>query len=105
MPGLKDPRGVKKAIGTTGQVEYRLVDDQYSRLATQWLQQNFKEQQLPEEKEKLDALLSDLSRGIALPATLEALYYYVRDNDSKKIVPSYPIVLVKKVSIAGRDIS
>src|SRR4030042_1920387 len=30
LPGVKDPRAVQKAIGTTGRVEYRLVDDAYT---------------------------------------------------------------------------
>jgi hypothetical protein len=42
LPGVKDPRAVKKAIGTTGLVEYRLVDDEYSGKATEWLRANFK---------------------------------------------------------------
>ena len=105
MPGVKDPRGVKKAIGTTGRVEYRLVDDRYSKLATEWLQQNYKGKALPEEKDDLENLLTVISTGIKLPNSLEVLYYYVREANTKKIVPSYPIVLEKKVSIAGDDIN
>jgi preprotein translocase subunit SecD len=32
LPGVKNPSGVKKAIGTTGSLEYRLVDDKYSAM-------------------------------------------------------------------------
>ena len=38
LPGVKDPKAVKKAIGTTGRVEYRLVDDEDTGKAGEWLQ-------------------------------------------------------------------
>ncbi len=105
MPGVRDPQGVKKAIGTTGRVEYRLVDDRYSKMATDWLQANYKEKGFPEEREKLDELAGRISEGIKLPVQMEVLFYYVRDVNTKKIVPSYPIVLERNVSIAGDDIN
>jgi preprotein translocase subunit SecD len=105
LPGVKDPRAVKKAIGTTGQVEYRLVDDDYTNKARVWLQQNFRDKKLPEETDRQDKLLSDIAAGIQLPKNREALYYWDRPKDSKKIIPAYPIVLNKEVAIAGSDIS
>jgi preprotein translocase subunit SecD len=33
LPGLQDPTSVKNAIGTTGSLEYRLVDDEYTNKA------------------------------------------------------------------------
>lgn len=105
LPGVKDPRAVKKAIGTTGRVEYRLVDDEYTNKASEWLQANYKEKGLPEDLEKLDKLLADITVGTKLPNNREALYYWDRKKDSKKTLPMYPIVLLKEVAIAGSDIS
>jgi len=84
LPGVKDPKGVKKAIGTTGRVEYRLVDDKYSKLATAWLKENFKEEKIPVDKLKLDDLTSKIEEGIKIPKTFEVLYFYSRGKDTKK---------------------
>ncbi len=105
LPGVKDPRAVKKAIGTTGQVEYRLVDDAYTAKAGEWLQRNYKEKALPEDVERQDKLLADITAGIQLPNDLETLYNWERVKDSNKIIPQYPVVLKKEVSIAGTDIN
>jgi len=105
LPGVKDPRAVKKAIGTTGQVEYRLVDDEYTAKAGEWLRRNYKEKALPEEPEKQDKLLADITEGIQLPNNREVLYHWERQKDSKKIIPQYPIVLMREVAIAGTDIN
>lgn len=105
LPGVKDPRAVKKAIGTTGQVEYRLVDDEYTAKAAAWVQQNYKGKTLPEEPDLQDKLLTDITAGIQLPNNREVLYYWDRKKDAKKILPQYPIVLLKEVAIAGTDIS
>ncbi len=105
LPGVKDPRAVKKAIGTTGQVEYRLVDDAYTAKAGEWLRQNYREKALPEETDRQDKLLADMATGIQLPDNREVLYHWDRPKDSKKIIPQYPIVLLKEVAIAGTDIS
>ncbi len=105
LPGVKDPRAVKKAIGTTGQVEYRLVDDEYTTRAGEWLRNNYKEKALPEEAEAQDRLLADITTGIQLPNNREVLYQWDRLKDTNKIVPQYPIVLMREVAIAGTDIS
>lgn len=105
LPGVKDPAAVKKAIGTTGRVEYRLVEDKYTALAGEWLQQHNKEKVLPEDPDKLDAFLADIAAGIKLPESLEVLYHWDRPRDSKKIVPQYPVVVLKEVALAGNDIS
>jgi len=105
LPGVKDPRAVKKAIGTTGQVEYRLVDDEYTAKAGEWLRRNYKEKALPEEVEKQDKLLADITEGIQLPNNREVLYHWERQKDTNKIIPQYPIVLMREVAIAGTDIN
>ncbi|MBN1495742.1 MAG: protein translocase subunit SecD [Spirochaetes bacterium] len=105
LPGVKDPKAVKKAIGTTGQVEYRLVDDEYTKRAGEWLQKNYLQKTLPEESDRLDALQADITRGINLPADREVLYYWERIKDTKKIAAQYPIVLMREVAIAGVDIN
>ncbi len=105
LPGVKDPRKVKKAIGTTGSVEYRLVDDVYSKRASQWLSENYKEKGLPKDPKLQEKLLEMIAAGIKLPKNLELLFFFQREEGSKRIYPSYPIALEKKVSLAGDDIS
>ncbi len=105
LPGVKDPEAVKKAIGTTGQVEYRLVDDVYTQKANQWLKQYYAGKALPEEQLELNKLADTLSNAIALPDTLELMFYYERHPQTGKLFAAYPMVLEKKVALAGNDIS
>ncbi|HOP63954.1 MAG TPA: protein translocase subunit SecD [Spirochaetota bacterium] len=104
LPGVKDPAGVKKAIGTTGRLEYRIVDDKYSSLAMAWMKQNYKDKQLPESYDELKLVIDEMSKSIELPGTLETLFFYKRDKDTGAILPDYPIVLQKEVSLLGTDI-
>ncbi len=104
LPGVKDPGGVKKAIGTTGSLEYRLVDDKYSAMAMSWLKQNYKDKKLPDNYEDLKVVIEEISKGISLPDNLETLFFYKRDKDTGAIIPDYPIVLQKEVALHGTDI-
>ncbi len=108
MPGVKDPAGIKKAIGTTGRVEYRLVDDEYTKRANEWLKNNinnFKDKKLPDNPADQFTLLADISKAVDLPRKLELLFFFQRDENTKKIYPAYPIALQKEVALAGNDIS
>jgi len=104
LPGVKNPSGVKKAIGTTGSLEYRLVDDKYSAAATAWFAQHYKDKLLPENYDELKVIISEISQGITLPDTLETLFFYKRDKDTGVVKPDYPIVLQKEISLQGTDI-
>ncbi|PKL16983.1 MAG: protein translocase subunit SecD [Spirochaetae bacterium HGW-Spirochaetae-5] len=104
LPGVKDPAGVKKAIGTTGSLEYRIVDDQYTGLANAWLKENYKDAELPADPVDLKSLLAKITEGIKLPDTLEGMFYYERDKDTGKVTPAYPIILSKEISLKGTDI-
>ncbi len=105
LPGVRNPKAVKDALGTTGRVEYRLVNDDYSREAAKWLSVNYNEEQLPEDFNERQELLEAVSTGIDLPGNLEALYMYGRDRDTNKIIPTEVVVLERDVAIAGDDIS
>ncbi len=108
LPGVKDPGSVKKAIGTTGRVEYRLVDDASTKAAAEWMSRNiagFKDKKLPEDAEEQTVLLKDISNAIGLPKTSELLFYFERDPTTHKIFPAYPIALEKHVALAGNDIN
>ncbi len=105
LPGVRDPRAVKRAIGTTGRVEYRLVDDEYSGKAAEWLSRNYREEALPEDVAAQEKLLADMAAGIQLPGRLELLFQWDRKKDTKKIIPSYPVALSREVALAGNDIS
>ncbi len=105
LPGIKDPKGVKQAIGTTGRVEYRLIDDQSTKLAAEWVEKNYKDKKLPEDKLEQDIFITQLSKDINITSKSELLFYYMRDKGTKKIHPAYPVALEKTVAIAGNDIS
>ncbi len=104
LPGVRNPQAVKKTIGTTGRVEYHLVDEKLSQEAIQWLAEN-NEGTIPEEPEEAAELRRKMAEGINLPEDRALFYYYGRKGDSKQIIPENPIVLEKEVGLAGSDIN
>ncbi len=104
LPGVKNPDGVKKALGETGMLEYRLVDDKSTVAAKKWLSENYKEKELPLGWKEQAELLDKISGAINLPEESELLFYFARDKSTGKIYPDYPIALEKKVLLQGTDI-
>ncbi len=105
LPGVKNPKSVKKAIGTTGRVEYRLGNDKYTQEANQWVNENLEGGTLPDDQAELRRLEEKIADGIGLPDNLLILFYYERDDQTNKLYPSYPIVLQKDIALAGDDIN
>ncbi|HDP79301.1 MAG TPA: protein translocase subunit SecD, partial [Spirochaetes bacterium] len=108
LPGVKDPASVKKAIGTTGRVEYRIVNDEYTRLATEAMKRRLttmKDNRVPENIDEQMTLLNEIAGEIRLPAQIELLYFYERDENSKTIFPAYPMALSREIALAGNDIN
>jgi len=103
LPGVKDPKAVKKALGDTGQLEYRLVDDKYTGLAMSWMAENYKDKKLPASAELQDELLKKIAEEIKLPAKLKLLFFFERDRDTKKITPRNPMAL-DEIAVEGTDI-
>ncbi len=106
LPGVRDPEGVKRLIGTTGRVEYRIVNEAFTKKAEEWFQNKaeFREKGLPvDTKDQMD-LLAQISKDIELPDDHELLFFYDRDKSAKKLVPSHPIALQRQAALAGNDI-
>ncbi len=104
LPGVKDPKKVKEAIGKTGRLEYRFVDEKYTAEAKNWLANNYKEKDFPLAWSDQKKLLSQIAEGIDLPDSLEVLFFYDRNKDSKKVFPSAPMVLQRETALTGTDI-
>jgi preprotein translocase subunit SecD len=108
LPGVQDPVAVKKAIGTTGRVEYRLVDDVYTARALKWSREKFGVEEerlpLPTELEELEKLRIEMAEAIEVPDTLELLYEW-EANEAKKVVAVRPMVLRREVALDGNDIA
>ncbi len=104
LPGVKDPEGVKNAIGTTGSLEYRIVDDKYTELATKLYKEKYSENGVPAEETAQLEFIKNLGKEIGLPSDLEILFFYSRDNETGDIFPDYPIALSREISLAGTDI-
>jgi preprotein translocase subunit SecD len=104
LPGVKNPGMVRELIGKVGKVDYRLVDDDFSKRASSWIQSNYKQGKLPNDENELDDLSLKMAEGIQLPETLEILFNYDRPEGTTKLVPTYPLVLSREISLAGADI-
>lgn len=106
LPGVRDPEGVKRLIGTTGRVEYRIVNEAYTKAAEEWFKDkpDYKEKGLPTAKKELSELAQKISEDITLPEELEIMFFYTRVQNTKRIIPTTPMVLEKKLSLAGDDI-
>lgn len=109
LPGVKDINSVKNAIGFTGSLEYKLVDDIYSEKADQLFAEKQGSGAFPpdwaENSTFLDSLAKEISAEIALPANLELVFVYERGKDTKTIYAQYPLALDKSASVIGTDIS
>ncbi len=105
LPGVKDPKSVKKAIGTTGRVEYRLVDDKYTMKAEEWLRSKYRKKPLPLTSDEQSVILSEISNGVKLPRQFELMFLYNRNKETNKLFPSNVLSLKKEVALAGNDIS
>lgn len=103
LPGVKDPKMVKATIGTTGRVEYRIVNDEFSAQAAAKLKE--KNIEIPKLDAEQKLLLADLSKEINIPADMELLFLFDRDRVTNEIIPVTPLALVKEVSLEGGDIA
>jgi protein-export membrane protein SecD len=106
LPGVSDPQAVKDAVGKTGQVEYHLVDDEWTEKVLTYFSANSIE--IPTDRinliVKLRELSTDVAEKVSLPENLEIYYNYDRDPDTDLLYPTSPIVLQKVVSMSGDDI-
>jgi len=103
LPGVKDPDKVRDLIGKTGSVEYRLVDDQFTKLAADYVQSN--NIKISEDSEEQSALAKTITEAISLPEDKRVYFFYSRDEQTGAIFPDYPIVLAKEISLNGDDIA
>jgi len=54
---------------------------------------------------KIDEFLKKIATEIKLPDDKVVLFYYDLDKVTKKLFPAYPLVMERKVSLAGNDIA
>jgi len=107
LPGVQNPKAVKASLGTTGRLEYRFVNEKYTKIADKWLADYYKDKKdksLPQIWEEQKELLVEIAKAIKLPANLELLFFYQRDKDTKRIFPTLPMALDKDVALSGTDI-
>ncbi|MBN1532194.1 MAG: protein translocase subunit SecD [Spirochaetes bacterium] len=104
LPGVKNPGMVRELIGKVGKVDYRIVDDVFSKRASDWVQVHYSQDKLPNDEIELADLGDKIAQGIELPETLEVLFYFDRPEGTTKLVPTYPLVLNREISLAGADI-
>ncbi|HRX14764.1 MAG TPA: protein translocase subunit SecD [Spirochaetota bacterium] len=102
LPGVSDPQTVKNTIGNTGQVEYRIVDDEWTEKVNNYHKAN--NIKLPNDRFKLRDIATEIAVATGLPENFQIFYQYERNPDDGKLYPSYPMVLSKTVSMSGDDI-
>ncbi len=102
LPGVSDPVAVKAAIGKTGQVEYHLVDDEWTQKVNTYF--SAEEIDIPRDIIKLNDLTAKVTEEVSLPENLAIYYNYERDPDTSQLYPASPIVLQKKIGMSGDDI-
>lgn len=103
LPGVKDPKLVKATIGTTGRVEYRLVDDSFSAMASQKFAE--KKDKIPALAEERNAFLSEIAKEINLPDNMEILFLYAKDKNTNENIPVETLALSKDIALEGGDIA
>jgi preprotein translocase subunit SecD len=103
MPGVRDPEAVKKIVGMTGRVEYRLVDEDLTKKCDEFF---VKEKlDIPADQNAVPAFLAKITEGMKLPSDKIAAMEWLPNKDTKKLFPSKVLILEGKVSLAGNDIA
>ncbi|MCL1911556.1 MAG: protein translocase subunit SecD [Leptospirales bacterium] len=128
LPGLKDIESVKNAIGSTGSLEYRLVDDAWTSIVKTKFEEKARAGVFPEDWAEnsafLDSIILEIKNEISLPDGLQTLFMYEKGKDtpnpkrereaavkydksksSQKIYAEYPLALEKQAVVNGTDIS
>lgn len=102
LPGLTDPDRAISIIKTTGQLEFRLVDDSLPQAdLEQMISTARTEKKIPDGfTAEIVAQINEALKG-KIPATSEVAYEVVRDNITKKIVRGVPYLLSKKAEVTG----
>lgn len=102
LPGVSDPQAVKDAVGKTGQVEYHIVDDEWTQKVETYFSANGIA--IPDNVLEIRELSDKIAQEISLPENLEIYYNYKRDAETNELFADSPIVLQKKIAMSGDDI-
>lgn len=91
--------------GIRNDIQFKLVDDEYTKKAMRWIAEKYPSKKLPEDIKGQNQLLSRISRDIQLPDTFELLFHFVRDKETDKLYPRDIMSVEKATTLGGKHIS
>lgn len=95
----------KYETGTRNDLQFKLVDDEYTRKAKDEILLYLKNNKIPDNIVGQNQLLLQISKDIELPHELELLFRYVRDKNDGKLYPREILSVDRASTLGGDDIS
>ena len=91
--------------GVRGDLQFKIVDDVYTKKAMDWLAENYKNKKIPDEIIGQNQLLLRISEDIELPQKFELLFRFEREQKTDKFYPREIMTVERTVTLGGSDIS
>lgn len=91
--------------GVRGDLQFKLVDDVYTKKAMDWIAENHKNKKIPDDIKGQNQLLLKISKEIKLPHKFELLFHFVRDQKTDKLYPLEIMTVERGTTLGGNDIS
>ncbi len=91
LPGVKDPKRVKKLLDVRGKLEFKIVDEELSQT----------ELPIPRRDNFKDMETGKLKEDLVLPEDKEVLPVYIKEKDSDARVKKYYVIVNKEASLTG----
>ena len=67
--------------GIRSDLQFKLVDDEYTKRAKGWITENYKNKKIPDDVKGQNQLLLQISTDIKLPHQFELLFHFVRSEN------------------------
>ena len=90
--------------GGRGNLQFKLVDDVYTKKAMDWIAENYKNKKIPEDIMGRNQLLLQISKDIKLPHEFELLFRFVRDQKTDKLYPQDIMTVESATALGGDDL-
>ncbi|MBN1500527.1 MAG: protein translocase subunit SecD [Spirochaetes bacterium] len=102
LPGVKNPDEIKKLLKTTGRVEYRFVDNEYTSKAAEYVKTNNID--ITDKTKDIKQLYQEIGTAISVPEDMEVMFLYEKSKGTDMLVPVSVMVLERLAQFEGGDI-
>ena len=91
--------------GVRGDLQFKIVDDVYTKKAMDWLAENYKNKRIPDGISGQNQLLLKIAGEIKLPQKFELLFRFEREQKTDKFHPRGIMTVERTTTLGGSDIN